>query len=394
VRVLVAALIVLASSASPVAAEPNDGTVVGQVVNKTAGGASTAGASVVLVAFGRKEQAPVGQKTVQTDDQGRYAFGGLDRDPNLVYLALVRYQNVNYPSDQPFQLQDQSSYPADIAVYEATTADDAIGLDRLNLLILGTEDGLVKFMEMGALVNNGDRTFITANPQDQALARAIKFPLPPGALGVQMQSGFNNQDVMAGVGGVLLTSPILPGRHEFALSFQVPYNGASADLSLQLPYPTGTYSVYVPDSGMKLNTRGLASGGQAQLGGQSYSVYSASNVAKATIVGAQISGLGSAGGLGPNQLALISLGVVLFVIGGGVLLFGARLRPAAAQNQPGSAHDSETERLELVVRLAALDERFAAGEVSQTDYSAERDRGKQRLRELLLARRQPTPTGV
>jgi hypothetical protein len=32
--------------------------------------------------------------------------------------------------------------------------------------------------------------------------------------------------------------------------------------------------------------------------------------------------------------------------------------------------------------------------VSQTDYSAERDRGKQRLRELLLARRQPTPTGV
>ena len=39
-------------------------------------------------------------------------------------------------------------------------------------------------------------------------------------------------------------------------------------------------------------------------------------------------------------------------------------------------------------------ERFAAGEVSQTDYEKERERGKQRLRELMLARRQPTVSGV
>ena len=41
-----------------------------------------------------------------------------------------------------------------------------------------------------------------------------------------------------------------------------------------------------------------------------------------------------------------------------------------------------------MVRLAALDERFAAGEVSQADYDVERERGKQRLRELMLARRE------
>ena len=35
-----------------------------------------------------------------------------------------------------------------------------------------------------------------------------------------------------------------------------------------------------------------------------------------------------------------------------------------------------------MVRLAALDERFAAGELDEADYAAERDRGKQRLREL------------
>ena len=53
------------------------------------------------------------------------------------------------------------------------------------------------------------------------------------------------------------------------------------------------------------------------------------------MVGAQLSGLTSTGATGPSQLALISLGVVLFVLGGGVLLFGTRFRPAAAPARPG-----------------------------------------------------------
>jgi len=308
-----------------------------------------------------------------------------------VYIALARYQNVNYPTDQPFQLQDQATHPADIVVYEATNADDAIQLERLNLLVVGADQGIVQFMEMGSLINNGDRTFVTANPQDQALAHALKFALPNGALGVQMQTGFSDQDVIPGVGGVQVTSPVLPGRHEFALSFQVPYAGANADVSLQLPYPTGTYSVYLPDTGLKLDASPLLPGGATQLGGQTYALYSANNLARSTLIGGQLSGLGSTGAIGPNQLALISLGVVLFVLGGGVLLFGGRLRPSVGGRSVRSAVENDQERLELVVRLAVLDERFAAGELNESEYNAERVRGKQRLRELtLLTRREAT----
>jgi hypothetical protein len=324
-----------------------------------------------------------------TDAEGRYAFTGLDRDPNVVYLAVSRYAGVNYPSDAPFQLQDEAAHQADITVYDATNVDDGIQLDRLNLLVLGADQGTVQFMQMGALVNNSDRTFVTANPQDQQLARAIKFALPSGALGVQMQSGFNQQDVIPGVGGIQVTSPILPGRHEFALSFQLPYTGSSADVSLQVPYPTAAFNVYLPNTGLRLDTSGLAAGGPAVLGGQTYALYSASNLPKATTVPTRLSGLGGApGGLGPTQLALISLGVVLFVLGGGVLLFGARSRqPAADTVNPSVPERVEQERLELVVRLAALDERFAAGHVKQAEYERERKRGKQRLRELVLSQR-------
>jgi hypothetical protein len=109
------------------------------------------------------------------------------------------------------------------------------------------------------------------------------------------------------------------------------------------------------------------------------------------MIGGLISGLGTNGAAGPNQLALISLGVVLFVLGGGVLLFGGRLRPVPVARSTG---DAEQERLELVVRLAALDERFASGEVSRTAYQTERESGKRRLRELTLARRDAVSSGV
>lgn len=201
-----------------------------------------------------------------------------------------------------------------------------------------------------------------------------------------MQTGFTDQDVIPGAGGVQVTAPIPPGRHQFAMSFQLPYSGSSVDLSLQVPYSTGTFNVYLPDTGLKLENSPLRAAGPTQMGGQSYSLYSVSNVPRATMIGGQLANLGSSSGIPPSQLALISLGVVLFVIGGGVLLFGGRLRPGGSAGT-SFRPDADHERLELVVRLAALDERFAAGELSRADYESERQRGKERLRQLALGRR-------
>lgn len=388
------ALLLLAAGVSPVWAEPNDGSVTGQVVNKSAGGGSTADVTVQLISFGKKEQKPIGQRTTQTDADGRYTFSDLDRDANLIYITLARYQNVNYPGDQPFQLQDGTSQQADIAVYESTSADDGIQLESLNLMVVGADKGVLQGMEMGALVNNGDRTFVTANPQDQALAHAIKFALPSGAMNIQMQAGFSDKDVIPGLGGVQVASPVPPGRHQFAMSFELPYNGSSADVTLQVPYPTITYSVYLPDTGLKLEGSQLAAAGATQLGGQPYQLYSARNLAKSSMVSGQLSGLGGNGSFGPVQLAMISLGVVFFVLGGGVLLFGNRMRLGGTDRSAEPVPDLEQERLELVVRLAALDERYSAGEMRKAEYDRERARGKQRLRELTLARKHASPIGV
>jgi hypothetical protein len=48
----------------------------------------------------------------------------------------------------------------------------------------------------------------------------------------------------------------------------------------------------------------------------------------------------------------------------------------------------ERERLDLVLHIAQLDDRFASGEVRQAEYLAERSVAKQRLHRLTLAQKE------
>jgi hypothetical protein len=371
-------------SVVPVSAQTNDGSISGQVVNKTAGGGPVGGASVRLVTFGRQEAAPLGQRTTQSAPDGRFSFDQLDRDPNLIYVPFVRYADVNYRPDNLAQLSDQASLQLDVAVYESTTDDRAIQLDQLGLVLVGGDQGMLQFMEMGALSNTGDRTFVTANPQDQAAAHGIRLPLPTGALGIQMQSGFTNQELTSGIGAVQVTTPLVPGRHEFAMSFQLPYTGSAADLSMQLPYPTATYTVYAPDAGMRVNSAALADGGPMVLGDQSFRAYRASNVAGATVVPVQLSGLGSSSIADPTVLEILTLIVVLCIVGGGAVLITRRARPTGRRRRREKQVDPVQLRLDLVVQIAVLDERLAAGDITQMEHEVRRRLAKQRLRELTV----------
>jgi hypothetical protein len=166
-------------------------------------------------------------------------------------------------------------------------------------------------------------------------------------------------------------------------------------VTLQLPYPTATYSVYLPNAGPRLDTSALAAAGSAQLGGQSYVLYSASNLPRATVAAGQLTGLQGVDVVGPNQLALLSLGVVVCVLmlGGGSVWYRRRAWRAPT-SASGSTADPAQERLELVVRIAALDHRFAAGEVSRAEYQAERKHETQRLRQLTLQHRRDATGGA
>jgi hypothetical protein len=392
--ILAAGLVCLATFATPVAAEPLDGVVTGQVINGTSGGTAPAGDIVTLHIFNMTAESAekVGERTAPVGPDGRFEFAGLDRAANVAYYVGTSHGGVSYSHPSPFQLKDAPTRQADISVFEATTSDDVIQFDRLNFLVLEVEPDMLQVLQMGALVNSSDRTFVTENPQDGALARAVRFPLPKGAMRAQFQSGFRQDDVIAGAGGIQVVSPLKPGRHEYALWFQLPYNESSVDLTLQAPYPTAAFTIHVPEGGPKIESSQLTAQEPRQLGDRTFLVHSARDVSKATMISARLGGLPSSGsaGLSTEQLAMVSGGVVLLVLGAGVFAFSLRARGSRSKASGGAAAekmDLEQERLQLVVRLAALDERYAAGQIPETEYQAERTRDKQRLVELLRAAR-------
>src|SRR5207302_1896152 len=131
-------------------------------------------------------------------------------------------------------------------------------------------------------------------------------------------------------------------------------------------------------TGVTLNSTGLTDGGSMVLGDQSYRVYNASNLGGATVVSAEVSGLSSSSTPGPAEIALLSLAVVLCAFGGGAVLIRRRARRSAPHHHDGRPALAQ-ERFDLLVQIAVLDERFAAGEISQVEHQAQRMLARQRL---------------
>lgn len=401
-RLLLGGAVIAALWVVPILADPLDGTVNVSVTNASQGGASPSGDQAYLLVFGVKEQQEVDTKTGLVDATGHVTFTDLDRDANLAYFAVVEHQGATYSFPQPFQLNNTQTQNADVHVYDGTTDDNALKLDQVNLLVTSASNGMLHMMEMGTLDNGSDHTFVTEDPQDQQLAHAVKFALPPGAMNASMQTGFSDSSVIPALGGIQVTSPVQPGPHPFALSFDIPYTSNSVDLSVQVPYQAGTVQLYVPSESFTLHANQLALTDHPTMNGQTYDLYAASNVPANTMISSSLDGLPTLGGrtLTPNQLALMSLGAVLLVLGGGTLFLTLRPRrkltptpvtdgisPESPSGDGNAREELHAERTRLVLALAELDERYTRHAVAPSAYEEERARGKQRLLELTHALR-------
>jgi LPXTG-motif cell wall-anchored protein len=179
--------------------------------------------------------------------------------------------------------------------------------------------------------------------------------------------------------GFVLSGPVVPGRHQVAFSYSLPFGSDRLDLVQRVDYPTLSFNLYVPDVGIQIDSPQLRPLGRTDLGGQAFLVFGAQNVPGQSALNVRLVGLPSTGGLQSLTWSLVGLALVL--LGGGLLLAyrqrQTRAAPAvAAANDPS---DVDVQRLELLVALARLDERYEQGELSEEEYERARSRGKRRL---------------
>jgi len=204
------------------------GSIVGHVANGTAGAAAPADLEVVVHIL--QNRVKTGEQRVRTDGAGTFRLDGLAIGPDTLYFPIADYVGVPYYPDHPAVLTGPDPVPVDITVFEATPTPDAVSFERLNMLVMGVTPTALTIMQMGAVVNGGDRTF-AADASVTGSARTLRFILPPGAMDVTPQTGLPPDALESTPDGFAATDPVPPGRRELAFSYQLPYASSSLDLT-------------------------------------------------------------------------------------------------------------------------------------------------------------------
>ena len=380
VALLAAAL--LGDPAGRAAVAQERGKIDGRVVNGTAGAPPPAGLAITVHAF--EGRTKVSERTVQSDERGGFSVDGLATGKGYVYFPIVDYGGVGYWPERPVTLEDDTEKQIEIRVFEPTQAQDVIQVDRANLLLLGVSPTELTIMEMGAVVNGSDRAYVgdtSADPRRPTL----RFSLPQGADQITPQAGLTQGELLPTQDGFMTTDPVLPGRHDLAFSYQLPIDAPGLDLVKLHQYPTASFNLYVPDTGIAVLSPQLTFQGTSEFSGQRFQLYTATSLPAGSQVAARLTGLPSRGGLGPRELGFIVVGSGAIVLGIGGLLALRRGRGTRAGPREPRTEAPTAERLQLVRALAALDERFSAGEIDEEQYRQERARGKERLVALSAA---------
>jgi 5-hydroxyisourate hydrolase-like protein (transthyretin family) len=356
------------------------GTLAGQVQNATAGAPAPVGLPVTLHIVGEGDQ--VQRRDTTTDQDGRFSFSGLDVSAGLKYLPTVDYQGTLY-FDQVVSLAEQPEQSVAITVYEGTTTDQLIAFERSNLLVQNIAPNRLDLMEMGSVANVGDRTYLGAEPMAGAARATLLFAVPPGAVDLAPQTGIRPTDLTSTPTGFALSSPILPGRHQLAFSYSLPYSSDRLIISKRLTYPAASFTLYLPDVGLQVSSSQLEARGQTELGGQKFLQFSGQNLPRGTELRIELANLPTTGGSAVDRLAAPMLAVGwLALLAGVALVYRRRLAaglPSAGVRVPTRA---ELDRLQVLLTLANLDERFDQGKLDEAAYLREREAEKQRLRAL------------
>ena len=365
-----------------------NGSIDGVVTNGTAGAPAPADVEVVVHVLTNRVK--TGEHRVRTNPAGRFRVEGLAASADTLYFPIVQYGGVAYFPERPLVLDGATPATAEITVFEATPQADVLSFDRLNMLVMGVTPTALTIMEMGAVVNGTDRTFV-ANPELTGSARTLRFILPPGAIDVAPQAGLPADTLESTADGFASTDPVRPGRREIAFSYTLPYTSATLDLVRTFAFPVGTFTLYVPNEISAVMPDAISLSALAELGGRQYRQYAVQQVTPGAEVRLRLTGLPAPVFARPRDLGL----AVVAVAGVPLLAFlliaiwrrspspSRQARegraPASAVIAPAPSPPANSDRAALVLAVAQLDEQFASGGLDEAAYRTARAEQKARL---------------
>jgi hypothetical protein len=387
----------------PVAAMAQDddnetGLVFGEVTNGTEDGGSVEGLEVVLTRFQQMDAVETFSETVDSD--GNFEFTDLPIEPNEAYLAQVTYEDIEFTSGMILLNQDPEA-ERNITVYEQTDDRSALNIISRGIVIADADSdlGVVEILEIIALQNMSDRVFVG----DEA-GQVLRLAMPENASQIAPQPGFDYGQMFFDEqrpNVLVSTGPVLPGDHNPMISYQIPYEGTSARLSVGTAMQTDMLRVLVREDSFDISSQILEPAGIQQVGTDNYDVLAIDSPVIGDSFTVEISDLPRENWNLPVDMStlLASLAAGLGLVIGAVLIYQVvQRRQLATADGPASVtpsddHDEldsdelERERMELASELNKLEADYERGDIDEDSYNSERDQILEDLRQISMRMR-------
>ncbi len=380
-------------SYEPITAE---GVIAGQVQNATTG-QPVGDVEVRLRRW--QEDIELPPLSVQADPDGSFRFEGLDTLSHAFYRAEAIYSDVSFPGEFVGFEPGVTQLSLPISVYETTTSDEAISVERFHFIAFGDQPGFFTVLELYQFSNGGERAYVgTVN--ETGRRETVRMALPAGAQDLFLQTGTMGVDFLETDEGLVATSVIAPGVETFEAAFVyvVAYSGASLSLDRPLYYDTTSVNGLVLDVGAKLESEALVFGGERTAQGQTFLQYTGQNLKAGETLPVRLGDLdkiefastpdASGGSRVIPSTGLSQTSLLWMMLGFGVLavVFGLAypwLRPRLRGEALASEGDLGRERQRLLFTLARLDQAYEAGQLNETVYRRARAQRKAELADVV-----------
>lgn len=329
---------VLLGVPGPARAQEQTRVVEGSILNATQGGVAVGGLPVTL-----HQVSALGPVNLQTeaDDQGRFRFDGISFDPALAYGVSVRFQGAIYGTD--LDLSEGSPDPVRITVYNASSGDVIVSVTSASLLLASVDQAnqTVAALEIINLANDSDHAYVPGPDPMQLL----RFGLPPGATGLQVDTRLIDADYAQVDRGFALFASVPPGEHQVTFSYRFPYEGDELTLEKSYRYGAGTIRVLAPYEVMAIKIAQLGEPESIAIGQRQFQLIEADGLARGETLTIQLAGLPRASardriGRGLESIrfeyaAPVALGMLMAAL----LAYGVFWKGRDANRRPSQAPD-------------------------------------------------------
>jgi mono/diheme cytochrome c family protein len=351
--------------------EPSLGAIAGQVMNATEGGIIPPGLEITLLAV--DEQVVVSSITQTVAEDGVFGFKDLSAVPELIYYVFTEYQDVRYISEGVHILQGETSVGPPLIIYETTDNVGALGVERLHIIFNVIAEELLEVTEVWVLTSSGDRTVVSSGGEG-----AVRVILPEDYGNLRFpDADLTQARFQMNEGGFSDHTPIIPGEPaELVFTFTVPFENR-LDFTQEMTLPVGAIVMLTAENGPTLEADGLQDMGIVNMGSFRTHNYALDSIAAGDTLRVRLRS-GEAASIG-DLISGPELAIGIGILGGTLVLIGWwwYRRSADSEEIELDAEVTVKDHTILLEMIAALDDDFEAGKISEEEYYPRRASLKQ-----------------